>query len=512
MTDRFARLEEFVFDRMTETGLPGLSLAVVEGGETVYRRGFGYRDLERGLPATPETLYGVGSVTKSFTCAALMQLQEKGLLSVDDEVGRYLDFDIRPFGEPVRLRHLMSHTSGIPALGYAEAEILRAVGAGGGGRRLPVAGPDDMLTFMRGADAWVEARPGERWFYLNEGYVLLGAVIEKVSGSSYVDYVTDNILRPLGMDRSFFRREDVESDPDRAVPYAVDAERRCHPKSYLYGRITSDGGLISNVCDMARYILMYLGGGRVGESRVLSEDSVRAMMVPRVAGPSVKPGVLRAEGWGESRGGAPGGGPEPEKGAAPGEATGFYGFGLHTVPDFFGRRLVGHGGSVLVATAHMAFLPEVGCGVMLLANGAGYPLGHLAHYALALLVGEDPEQLPFLRMERLLDGLAGEYETFRGTMRATVRRREDFLVFEVKDGFYNLSVVLVPEAVDDHGGRFFTLNHGERIPAEFHRRNGGVELVYERYKLRRVSPGTPFPRGRISRNAGGARQERGRRN
>jgi CubicO group peptidase (beta-lactamase class C family) len=476
MTDRFARLEEFVFEKMTRTGLPGLSLAVVEKAETVYRRGFGYRDLDRGLPATPETLYGIGSVTKSFTCAALMQLQEKGLLSVEDEVGRYVDFDIRPFGEPVRLRHLMSHTSGIPALGYAEAEILEAVG--GAGKRLPVAGVDDMLTFMRGADAWVETRPGERWFYLNEGYVLLGAVIEKVSGSSYIDYVTDNILRPLGMDRSFFRREDVEKDPDRAVPYAIDPKRECHPKSYLYGRITSDGGLISNVGDMARYILMYLGRGRVGEARVLSEDSVRTMMEPVVAGPSVKPRVLQAGDRGE--------GPEE---AAPGEPTGFYGFGLHTVPDFFGRRLVGHGGSVLVATAHMAFLPEAGCGVMLLANGAGYPLGHLAHYALALLVGEDPEELPFLRTERLLDGLTGEYETFRGTMRATVSRRENFLVFEVKDGFYNLSLVLVPEALGDGGGRFFTLNNGERLPAEFHRKNGGVELVYERYKFRRVSAG-----------------------
>jgi len=260
-------------------------------------------------------------------------------------------------------------------------------------------------------------------------------------------------------------------------------------KRYLYGHITADGGLISDVEDMARCILMYLGRGALEGTRILSEDSVKAMMEPRVAAPPVKPGFLPGRRPGEAPGRADRGGARPGDDAGRGPAGAhpqYYGFGLHHMPDFFGRRLVGHGGSVLVATAHMAFLPDEGCGVMLLANGSGYSLGHLAHYALASLLGEDPEELPFLRVERLLGNLTGTYETFRGTVRASVKRRADFLVLEVDDDFASESMILVPESLTEDDGLFFTLADGQRQAVEFHRREGRVELLVERYKLRRV--------------------------
>lgn len=175
----FTALEEFILEKMAETKLPGVSIALIDRGEVVYSRGFGFRDIERGLPATPRTLYGIGSVTKSFTCIALLQLQEQGRLRVDDPVDRYLPLSVRPMGEAVRIHHFMTHSSGIPALAYAEAVIRHSVGATD--TFVPIGSYDDMLNFVNGAQAWTYTRPGERWFYLNEGYVLLGAIIEKVS-------------------------------------------------------------------------------------------------------------------------------------------------------------------------------------------------------------------------------------------------------------------------------------------------------------------------------------------
>ena len=199
---RFAALEEFVLARMGETHLPSVTVAAVERGEVVYARGFGMRDIERSLPATPRTRYGIGSVTKSFTCVALLQLQEQGRLHVDDPIEHYLPVTVRPFGESIRLHHFMTQSSGIPALAYAEAIIRH--GSGASDRYLPMGGYEDMLTFLNGSEEWVYARPGERWFYLNEGYVLLGAVIERVSGESYNDYVHNHILGPLRMTRTSF--------------------------------------------------------------------------------------------------------------------------------------------------------------------------------------------------------------------------------------------------------------------------------------------------------------------
>ncbi|MEM4727886.1 MAG: serine hydrolase domain-containing protein, partial [Candidatus Bathyarchaeia archaeon] len=268
---------------MSETKLPGLSISAIKDGEVVYSRGFGFRDLATGRPATPETLYCIGSVTKSFTCISIMQLQEKGLLDVEDPVEKYLPLSLRSCGEPVKIWLLMSHTSGIPALAYAEAVIRHTMRASE--RWLPISGYRDMFTFMGEAEGWAYTKPGERWFYLNEGYILLGYVIEKVSGEGYVDYVRRHILEPLGMRRSFFYKDEVEGDPDAATPYIVTKEGERIPSTYPYGAILSDGGLISNALDMAEYIKMYLNYGEYKGFRVLGEDLIREMMKPRVKTP-----------------------------------------------------------------------------------------------------------------------------------------------------------------------------------------------------------------------------------
>src|SRR3990172_1042648 len=155
MPDAMQALETFIFEKMAQTRLPGLSLALLEGSAVVYRQAFGLRDVERGLPATPATLYAVASLTKSVTCLAVLQLQERGALQVEDPVDVYLPLRLRPFGERIRIHHLMSHSSGVPCLGYADAVISHALGIGE--CWLPASGWRGMLTFLEGADQWVHA-------------------------------------------------------------------------------------------------------------------------------------------------------------------------------------------------------------------------------------------------------------------------------------------------------------------------------------------------------------------
>ncbi|RLE31253.1 serine hydrolase [Candidatus Acetothermia bacterium] len=448
------KLVEFAFEKVRETKLPGLSLALVRGDEVVWQGAMGLRDLERGLPATPHTLYGIGSVTKSFTALAIMQLAEEGKLSLDDPVEEYLPFP-RAQGVPPRIEHLLSHTSGIPALAYAEAVIREVVGAGGSW--LPIGDVDDLVAFMEGAEDWAVARPGERWFYLNEGYAVLGAIVQRVSGLPYQEYVRRHILEPLGMDRSFFRREEVEADPDVAVPYVITREGKRLPSRYPYGAISADGGLISSVLDLAKYLSLYLGRGEAHGARLLAPEGIREMETIRVK--------LSYQG------------PLGEVG---------YGYGLQVVPDFLGRTLVGHGGSVLVSTAYLGYVPEEGVGIALLANGSGYPLSQLGMYGLALLLGEDPDALPFVRQEAALAELTGTYETFKGTVRVLVRRKGDLLSLEISDKYIDLIVPLIPESLDGEVRKFYALERGRRIPVEFRPASGGIVLLYERYLFRRT--------------------------
>jgi CubicO group peptidase (beta-lactamase class C family) len=456
---RFAALEEFVLARMGETHLPSVTVAAVERGETIYARGFGMRDIERSLPATPRTRYGIGSVTKSFTCAALLQLQEQGRLRLDDPIDRYLPVAVRPFGESIRLHHFMTHSSGIPALAYAEAIIRH--GSGASDHYLAMGGYEDMLTFLNGAEDWAYTRPGERWFYLNEGYVLLGAVIERVSGESYNDYIRNHILQPLGMTHTSFVAEDDRAD-ETARPYVITKDKEQRPSRYLNGRLTSDGGLISSVEDMTAYVKMFLGRGRTNGITVLSPASVEAMLGRYVA--------------------------LPLESYPAGEATpiGHYGYGLSTYPDFFGHVLAGHGGAVLVSTAHLAFIPDRDIGVIVLANGTGYALQHIAYFALASMLGEDPWKFPGLRVERALQQLEGRYETYQGTYGATVTRAGDFLMLKIENKLLSQTVPLVPLDLDPARPRFFTLTLGRRLPVHFHVRPEGIEVIYERYRMKRV--------------------------
>lgn len=448
----FQELEEFVRERMRRTRLPGLSLALVRGEEVLYARGFGFRDLEKRLPATPSTAYGIGSVTKSFTAVGILQLCEEGKLSLSDPVEKFLPLKIKPFGEPICVWHLLSHTAGIPALAYAEAEIRWEQGTGG--RPLALATVEDFVAWLNAAGDWVECKPGERWFYLNEGYILLGGIIEKLSGLSYADYVRRRILAPLGMKDTGFLGEEF---PELATPYIVPQEGQPKPGKVRPIPIGSDGALVSTVLDLAKYLGMWLRRG----APILRPESYEELVKPRVSMPAEPR-------W-----------PEPV-----GESS--YALGL-SVQKFFGRTLIGHGGSVLVYTAHLGFIPEEGVGVAVLANGSGYPMAQFAQAALAFLLGERWEKFPFVRLEGLGERIFGVYATYRDTMRATLRPRGGAVELVVEDREAPLVVVLALEEIVSDEVHFRALL-GERTMPVVVRLKDVPELLYERYKLRRLAP------------------------
>ncbi len=457
MAQDMSALEDFVLERMGKTHLSSVAMAVVRNGEVIYQRGFGLADREKGIPATPGTDYCIGSVTKSFTCLGIMQLQEKRLLSIDDPVEKFLPLKVKPHGETIRIKHLMSHTSGIPALAYLENLLRyhhRAIDYS-----VPVTNIDDMLVFVNGAADWVVTKPGERWFYLNEGFILLGGIIEKVSGQPYATYIREHILLPLGMARSFHDYDLAKADKQMATPYALDRDSRHVAREYAWGQAQADGGLISNALDMAKYVTMYLNTGKGPGGTIVSPESITTMFTP----------VVRT----------------PNEDILTGSPAAFYGLGLN-ISDFFGHRAVGHGGAMYVATAGMRFLPELGIGGVALVNGSGYAPPTMVDFALALAIGEDPWQLQALRIEKILEGLTGYYETYKGTHRAEVHRDGDYLVVENKHNFGSVSSTLVPFDLDPAHPRFHLYGSGHRQVVEFFCSGESVQLLHERYLYRKT--------------------------
>ena len=455
LDEPFRKLESFIFECMSKTHLPAISIAIVKDGQIIYSKGFGLRNKAYGFSATPNTLYAIGSVTKSFTALSIMQLFNEGKLSLEDPVGKYAPLNLKSMGEPVRIWHLLTHSSGIPALAYAEAVIRYATGAGG--KWIPMATYDELFTFMGEAEKWALTKPGERWFYLNEGYLLLGYIIEKVSGMDYREYVKKKILEPLGMNRTFFGREKLEADKDAAVPYIITKDGEQKESGYVYS-LAADGGLISNVMDLARYIIMYLNRGEYNGNRLLPSHLIEEMEKPRVKLP------IQIFG---------------------GEA---YAYGLMTIPNFLGYKLVGHGGSVLTATAYIGYITEKRVGIALLANGSGYPLSQLGMYGLALMLNENPEKLPFIKLDKQLEPLTGKYQTYKGTMDVEVLKADSFLLIKIKDKYMEMTIPLVPENLEGNIKTFYTLQGGGKLPVEFIVNGEKIDLIYERYRLRKVGP------------------------
>ena len=446
--------------------IAGLSLAVVKDGKIAYARGFGARDLKASLPATPDTLYGIGSITKSFTAMAIMQLQEAGKLSVDDPVSKHLpEFKLGKEGKPIAIRHLLSHSSGIPDLGAADVGINRQID--GEERWTPMTSLDDFMIFINGAKDEVVADPGARFFYLNEGYVLLGRIVERVSGMRYEDYVTQKILKPLKMKRSGFPVKDFEKDGDVATMYQVQKKDRTLvgipylPSSFIscFSSGYADGFLLSSVVELGNYLTACMSKGVFEGTRVLSESSMEEVFKPRidVGYPTIFGKLMYGYGWG-------------------------------VYDDFFGYKCIGHTGSLLVSGGDLRFVPDLNLGVAVAFNNAASESAYLlASVVLLLFMGKDPMKLiPVFEMEKRLAQLTGEYQTYKGIEKVSVVKKGGVLFLESKDKLFEQSLALIPESDRFETLNFHILTGGTRMPAEFVvDSTGKVDLFIERNRFRK---------------------------
>ncbi len=445
----YTALESFILARISRHKIPGLSIALLKNGEIVYARGFGFKDVESAQPPTPRTNYCIGSVTKAFTALAIMQLQEKGLLSVEDPVNKYVGV---VKSSDIKIHHLLTHTSGIPALGYAEALIEGYYELGG--TWLPISSPDDVLAYMSDYESWHVFKPGERWFYLNEGYVILGKIIEKVSGLEYEEYLKKHVFEKLGMDKSYFGREEYLRDADKATPYKATPEGRLVRAEPLFG-IKADGGLFSNVLDLLKFAEMMVSRGIFRGVEVVREESIELMERSHVKLPYESP------------------------------TSRYYGYGLVIHDDFHGKKLVGHSGSVYVYSAYLGYVPSDKIAVAVLANTSTYPLSLIGAYALTMLMGLRPEEaLPFIKYESLLEAIKGSYVGYRGSIRLNVKTSDGAVIIE--NPARKTLLPAFPARIEEGYALFYVQGLAAKIPVEFYIEKDRVVMIYERYVMQKA--------------------------
>lgn len=262
----FDRIDEYVTEQMDGSRIPGTSLAIVEGDQIVHSRGFG----ESGsTPITPQTPFAIGSLTKSFTALAIMQLVEGGKVALDDPVQRYVPwFKVADTGPEAQItvRHLLNQTSG----------LSRATGI----RPLLEENDDTIEQYVRNLrDARLNRPVGESFEYSNANYVTLGLIVETVSGQQYGDYVRQHIFVPLEMTDSYASHEEGRrhgmSDLHQfwfGLPVKADSPN-------LPAQAPT-GFLVASAEDMAHYLSMYLNQGSYQGRQILSPEGIATLLAP----------------------------------------------------------------------------------------------------------------------------------------------------------------------------------------------------------------------------------------
>lgn len=283
---------ELYLEKLVDFGTPpGMSLVVVSKDSILYKKGFGWADKPREIRASPETVYHWWSITKIVTAMAILQLQEEGKLQLDDPVAKYLPFYKVKYrsdtNKVISIRNLLNHSSGMPDAGFKIMSWIHHEGE-------PHVNQTSMAKEVFPDFSDLEFEPGTNFAYTNVGYMILGALIEKITNLTYENYVRQNILDPLGMKHTDFIYTE-EMKPFEAagshplfdswtplVPFIAGSYIRetCGNHIWLkhvYTDQTPPSGLIGSASDAARLVRAYLNHGVLDSIRILSEKSLAIM-------------------------------------------------------------------------------------------------------------------------------------------------------------------------------------------------------------------------------------------
>ncbi|MBQ6489500.1 MAG: beta-lactamase family protein [Solobacterium sp.] len=391
--------ENLIASIMKDYDACSLAACIIDHTGTVQYEIFrGEREKGTGKEINGDTIFGLASVTKSFTALAVMQMAEAGILSVDDPVSKYIPEFTNRNTDTVRISHLLSHAGGffpLPRilvdqvaeqlglheetdgdLAYNEALAIE------GGRL--VAQRLDEQTMEHG----LNGRPGEHLSYCNDGFGLLSEIIRRYGGyPSFAEYLNEKILKPMDMERSFIDFVRPSKDENAAMLYekkdgVMTGHRDYHDNAFV---LNGGGAMKSTLNDLKKYLAMYLNKGiALNGTEILSDDGVREML----------------------------------KGRMPYGYDGTYGYGLYT-QTIGGMRVPQHGGSLPGVSSNIAFTYDNDCAVIVLSNTSGVPVAVISDALLKMYAGVSPlnsrDVYEHPWSDELIDEVCGTYSSGEGT-------------------------------------------------------------------------------------------------
>ncbi|MGS2741826.1 serine hydrolase domain-containing protein [Sinomicrobium sp. M5D2P17] len=362
-----------LFAREFKSTEPGCAVLVTKGGQTVYRKAFGSADLELNVPIRPDMVFKLASITKQFTAVAILQLAEQGKISLQDSLQKFIP-DFPSKDHTITIENLLTHTSGIKdymQIDYPDPYMERWDFT-----------PKQLIDSFRNYP--LQFKPGTKYSYSNSGYYLLGYIIQKVSGKSYQSYVQDNILKPLGLDHTYFEIGDI------IIPGRVNGYRKegavFKNADYWSPTITyAAGGLLSNTEDLFKWFNGLLSYG------ILKKKSLEKAFTPF----KLKDGSVIS-----------------------------YGYGWY-VENLGGIKSIEHGGKLNGFVSNQIYYPEQDIFIAALFNSEDAPRDRISNVISEIVLGQQ------LQTETQLD--QNILNSYVGTYSLTTNPERTITVFEDND-------------------------------------------------------------------------------
>lgn len=415
---------------------PGLTVVVMKNGKTILKKGYGMADLELGVSIEPDMVFRIGSMTKQFTAVAVLQLAETGKLSPDDNIQKYLpDYDTQ--GKNIRIENLLTHTSGITS--YTNMPEWHSLWR----KDMSV---EELIRMFEKKPLRFE--PGENWEYCNSGYILLGRIIEKVSGETYESYLEKHIFQPLEMKNTYYGNA-ARIIPKRVHGYSVGSSGYENAPYLSMSQPFAAGALLSNVEDLATW------DSSLYTEKLLKLDSLAKAWT----GYTLKNGTPTGYG---------------------------YGWGVGT---YEGHKVILHDGGINGFVSSGVRFPEQKVYVAILSNNEAINANALAIRVAALAIGKPvPEPVVIRLPSEKLDRYVGVYQLDENSQRI-IRKEGDRLISQRTGGEkYELLPISETEFfIKGFEGRFHFTENNDGSIATMERR-GIID-----YGFREVARKTDLP-------------------
>ena len=371
---RADKVDDYVKAQMDRQHVPGVSILVVKDRKIIKSQGYGFANVELNVPATPDTVYKIGSVSKQFIAAGIMLLVQDGKLSIDDNISKFLDATPETW-KPITIRHLLTHTSGIvrEAPGFDPLKIQK-----------------DAEVIKTAYSMPLRFAPGEKYEYCNVGYFTLAEIISKVSGKPWPDFLAERVFAPLGMN-STRTTNMTDLVPNRANGYLWRNGK--FQNASIYFAVRPSGAFLSTVSDLAKW------EAALEDGTLLKRPTLDQMWTP----------VKLNDG-----------------------KTYPYGFGWE-LSALRNHKQINHGGSLPGFRAQLSRFVDDKVTVVVLTNGDNANAAGIAHGVANLYI---PDLLPEHKLARvdpkILDSYVGRYQANPQTT-VSITRESDTLILQQGD-------------------------------------------------------------------------------